>query len=72
MAGARLEFTRRRGGAEGSGLGGDGVCDAEDGQEGRPADQDLRGVRVALCLAQEVGAGLGGGAVLLGAVSGEG
>jgi len=37
----------------------------------RPADQDLRDLRPAVCMAQEVGTGLGAGAVLLGSVPGE-
>jgi hypothetical protein len=44
--------------------------DAEDGSQGRPAKQDLRGLRTAVRLAQEMGAGLGRGEVLFGAVPG--
>ena len=44
--------------------------DAEDGSQGRPAKQDLRGLRTAVRLAQEMGARLGRGEILFGAVSG--
>ena len=47
------------------------VSDAQNGPQGRPPDEDLRGVRVAVHLAQEMGARLGGGEVLLGPVPGE-
>ena len=49
--------------SEGSGLG-------EDAQEERFACQALRGLRAPLRLAQEMGEGLGRGALLLGSVSG--
>jgi hypothetical protein len=42
----------------------------EDAQEERPACQALRRLRAALRLAQEMGEGLGRGALLLGSVSG--
>ena len=48
------------------------VSDAQNGPQVRPPDEDLRGVRVAVHLAQEMGARLGGGEVLLGPVPGEG
>ena len=44
--------------------------DAEDGAQGRFAKQDLRGLRTAVRLAQEMGARLGRGEVLFGAVPG--
>ena len=44
--------------------------DAEDGAQGGPAGQDVRGVRAGVRLAQEMGARLGRGEVLFGAVSG--
>ena len=43
---------------------------AQNGPQVRPPNEDLRGVRAAVRVAQEVGAGLGSGAVLLGPVSG--
>lgn len=46
--------------------------DAEDGAQGGPAGQDLRRVRAGVRLAQEMGARLGGGEILFGAVSGGG
>jgi hypothetical protein len=49
-----------------------GSADAEDGPQGRPADEDLRRVWVAVHLAQEMGARLGSGEVLFGPVPGEG
>ena len=47
-----------------------GSADAEDGSQGRSAKQDLRGVRTAVRMAQEMGARLGRGEVLFGAVPG--
>ena len=47
-----------------------GSADAEDGSQGRFAEQDLRGLRAAVRMAQEMGARLGRGEVLFGAVSG--
>ena len=44
--------------------------DAEDGAQGRFAKQDLRGLRTAVRLAQEMGARLGRGEVLFGTVPG--
>ena len=44
------------------------IVHAEDGAEGGVADEGLRGVRAAVCVAQEVGARLGHGQVLLGTV----
>ena len=49
-----------------------GSADAEDGPEGRPADKDLRRLRPAVHVAQEMGARLGRGEVLFGPVSWEG
>ena len=44
--------------------------DAEDGSQGRFAKQDLRGLRTAVRMAQVMGARLGRGEVLFGAVPG--
>ena len=41
----------------------------EDAEEGRPAPKDLRHMRQAVYVAQEVGEGVGRGALLLGPVS---
>ena len=41
-----------------------GSADAEDGSQGRPAEQDLRGLRAAVRMAQEMGARLGRGEIL--------
>ena len=49
-----------------------GSADAEDGSQGRFAEQDMRGVRTAVRMAQEMGARLGRGEILFGAVSGGG
>jgi hypothetical protein len=42
-----------------------GVLDAARCEEVRSADQDLRDLRPAFCLAKEVGAGVGRGSLLL-------
>jgi hypothetical protein len=47
-----------------------GPCDG-DAAEGRVAEQGVRGLRAAVCLAEEMGAGLGAGQVLQRAVQGE-
>ena len=47
-----------------------GGWDAEDGAQGRFAKQDLCGLRTAVRLAQEMGARLGRGEILFGAVPG--
>ena len=47
-----------------------GSADAEDGSQGRFAEQDMRGLRAAVRMAQEMGARLGRGEVLFGAVPG--
>ena len=39
---------------------------AKDAKKVRPADEDLRGVRAALCVAEEVGESVGRSKVLLG------
>ncbi len=46
--------------------------DAEDAVEKRFAGESVRDMRAAVCLAQEVGAVLGGSAFLLGRLSGDG
>jgi hypothetical protein len=47
----------------------DWTSDAPRREEGRPPCEDLRELRAAVHLAQEVGTGVGGGAILLGEVS---
>ena len=41
-----------------------GSADAEDDSQGRSAKQDMRGLRAAVRMAQEMGARLGGGEIL--------
>ena len=50
----------------------EGSADAEDGSQGRSAKQNLRGLRAAVRMAQEMGARLGRGEVLFGTVPGKG
>jgi hypothetical protein len=49
-----------------------GSADAEDGPQGRPANEDLRRLRPAVHVAQEMGARLGSGEVLFGPMPWEG
>jgi hypothetical protein len=49
-----------------------GSADAEDGPQGRPADNDPRRLRPAVHVAQEMGARLGSGEVLFGPAPWEG